>query len=61
MAIIKRATDPKSKAYWKSLEDIANPTCKAHPRYKVIRKPRVACEACWFMWFNKLGRECFGW
>jgi hypothetical protein len=25
--------------------------CPTHPRYKAIRKPRVACEACWAKWF----------
>jgi len=22
-------------------------TCKKHPKYKGIRKPRANCEACW--------------
>ena len=35
--------------------------CEKHPKYKVVHRPRVACEACWAMWFDKQGREYFGW
>lgn len=36
----------------KIIEDVGPPTfnsmkCKAHPRYKGLRRPRVACESCW--------------
>jgi hypothetical protein len=24
--------------------------CKNHPKYKIIRKPRTGCGACWFLW-----------
>jgi hypothetical protein len=24
--------------------------CAIHRRYKAMRKPRVLCERCWFMW-----------
>lgn len=24
--------------------------CKKHPKYKGILKPRVPCEACWYLW-----------
>lgn len=26
--------------------------CKKHPRYKGLRKPLVACEACWLIYFG---------
>ncbi len=26
--------------------------CKIHPRYQAKRKPRLACEACWSLWFK---------
>lgn len=26
--------------------------CKKHPRYKVRRAPRTACEKCWRMWIT---------
>ena len=41
--------------------DALSMSCKQHPRYKVIRCPRLACESCWAMWFEKQGREYFGW
>lgn len=25
--------------------------CKTHPKYKVVHKPRCACESCWALWF----------
>lgn len=28
-------------------------TCKKHPKYKAIRKPRVDCEPCWEMYFEE--------
>jgi hypothetical protein len=28
-------------------------TCAKHPRYKAIRKPRAACDACWNMYLKK--------
>lgn len=27
-------------------------TCKDHPTYKGLDKPRVLCEACWHIWFG---------
>ena len=27
-------------------------TCKQHPTYKGFRKPRVACEECWAIYFG---------
>jgi hypothetical protein len=24
--------------------------CSKHPRYQVKRRPRCACEACWYLW-----------
>lgn len=27
--------------------------CKVHPRYKGVRRPRLACEGCWRLWFKK--------
>lgn len=35
--------------------------CDKHPKYKVLRKPRTACEMCWAMWFHKQGPQRFGW
>lgn len=26
--------------------------CRKHPRYQVKKRPRVACEACWILWFE---------
>ena len=26
--------------------------CKKHPKYKAIRKPRVACPECWAMFLG---------
>lgn len=31
------------------------PGCKIHRRYQAKRKPRVACEQCWRMWFSVIG------
>jgi hypothetical protein len=25
-------------------------TCKKHPRYKVLRKPKAACSSCKTLW-----------
>lgn len=27
--------------------------CKDHPTYRAIRPPRVACDACWWMYRSK--------
>jgi len=27
--------------------------CKAHPRYRVKRKPRSPCEVCWRAWIGR--------
>lgn len=27
--------------------------CKEHKRYRAIYKPRLACEGCWRLWFDK--------
>ena len=27
-------------------------TCKKHPKYKGIHKPRVWCEHCWAIWLG---------
>lgn len=24
--------------------------CAKHYKYRALRKPRVACEACWYLW-----------
>ena len=29
--------------------------CGDHPKYQAVRKPRCLCEACWWLWFRKLG------
>lgn len=26
--------------------------CPLHPKYQGIHKPRLACEACWAVWFE---------
>lgn len=26
-------------------------SCPEHKKYRAIRRPRLACEACWKMWF----------
>ena len=31
--------------------------CLKHPKYKVIRQPRVCCDACWCLWVLKIWRE----
>ena len=31
--------------------------CLKHPKYKVIRMPRVCCDACWCLWVLKIWRE----
>lgn len=25
--------------------------CKHHKRYRGLRKPRISCEGCWWIWF----------
>jgi len=25
--------------------------CKKHPTYMAIRKPRIPCAGCWYLWF----------
>ncbi len=54
--------DPSGDTHWclacvRCLEYM----CGKHPYYRVLRKPRCACEKCWFLWFDKQGREHFGW
>lgn len=29
-------------------------TCRKHPKYKAMRKPRVACEECWRMYIRAM-------
>ena len=35
--------------------------CLEHPRYEGKKPPKLACHDCWFAYFNKKGREYFGW
>lgn len=28
--------------------------CRAHPKYKALRRPRVLCEQCWAMWLARI-------
>ena len=32
--------------------------CSRHPRYQVKRKPRCACETCWYLWAVKHWFAC---
>lgn len=50
MPVYRKLTTKESRAYWKSID--ATVMCKDHPKYKVLRKPRVACEQCWYLWFT---------
>lgn len=31
-----------------------NLICRTHPRYKVKRRPKGNCEACWFLYYLKI-------
>lgn len=30
--------------------------CRKHPKYKAIRKPRVLCPGCWWIWILEADR-----
>lgn len=34
--------------------------CRKHPKYQAKRKPKVACEACWILYFDKLRATEYG-
>jgi len=34
-------------------------SCKKHPKYKAIRKPRVDCEDCWKMYNDTEKIKCY--
>jgi hypothetical protein len=41
----------------KQVKELTRPkvelTCKEHPKYQAIRKPRSGCETCWEMYRSK--------
>jgi len=48
--VVAKLTLEKIRASKRSLErryGVDGLTCKKHPLYKAIRKPRVACQTCW--------------
>lgn len=32
--------------------------CRKHPKYQGKRRPRCACEACWYMWAQRMWFAC---
>lgn len=59
----KRAAPRLEKAIKKSIQDFPDDQgkCHKHRNYQGIKQPRVSCHACWFIFFEKRGREYFGW
>jgi len=59
--IIAKLTLEKIRAQKKSLERKYGRgdelKCKKHPKYKAIRRPRVACGVCWDMYDRKHKNE----
>lgn len=42
--------------YWLNTCDAGSIVkCNKHRKYQAKRKPRVCCEACWFLFFKRKG------
>ena len=39
--------------WYSQYEHLDKVKCKKHPKYKVMRQPRVACPDCWSAWLSR--------
>lgn len=51
-AYIVKGAGIVAKGFYEELE-----SCRLHPRYKAIRKPRAACARCWILWDKAKGGQ----